>query len=275
MALPVAVQLYSVRDEMQQDVRGTLRAIKDMGYQGVEFAGLFGYSAKEMKALLAELGLKAVSAHVPLDEMLQNPQGVFALYREIGCSYIAIPYVTEERRPGAVDFEKTVTQIRILGEHARVNGLTLLYHNHDFEFVSLNGNYGLDVLYRSVDTALLQTEIDCCWVKVAGLNPADYVRSYQGRAPVVHLKDYFMKGDKKPEKLYALIGLDDDGKEQQEELFGFRPLGAGLQDIPSLLAASEEAGAAWVVVEQDEPAPGMTRLDSVRESRAFLHTLGW
>jgi len=275
MALPVALQLYSVRDEMAADFRGTLEKVKALGYDGVEFAGLFGQEPAQIKRMLAEIGLAAVSAHVPLEALLASPEAVVAAYREIGCGFVAVPYVTEERRPGAAGFADTIEDIRALGEAARAQGVTLLYHNHDFEFEKVNGEYGLDVLYREVLPELLQTEIDVCWVKVAGLSPADYIKKYTGRAPVVHLKDFFMKGDKKPEKLYALIGLADDGEPQQEELFGFRPVGHGKQDMPAILCAAEQAGAQWVVVEQDEPAPGDTRLASVEKSREYLRSQGW
>ena len=121
----------------------------------------------------------------------------------------------------------------------------------------------------------LQTEIDTCWVGVAGEDPASYVLKYSGRAPVVHLKDYYMQGKEKPKKLYELIGIEDDGESASEEAFGFRPVGYGVQNMPAILDASVKAGAEWVVVEQDRPAPGDTPINSVKLSREYLKTLGW
>jgi len=276
MSLPVALQLYSVRNEAAADLPGTLAQIKAMGYQGVELAGIpEGYSAQQVQELLQKIGLEPISAHIPLDELLADPVSTLRAYREIGCRYVAIPFLPEERRPGSTGFAQTIADIRRLGTLCGEQGLTLLYHNHDFEFVKLGERYGLDVLYDEVDASLLQTEIDTCWVKVAGVNPSAYLLQYSGRAPVVHLKDFYMKDGKRPEKLYELMGVQSDGKQAEEELFGFRPVGEGQQDMPAVLASCEQAGASWVVVEQDLPAPGDTALDSVKRSRAYLAEQGW
>ncbi|MBQ8015643.1 MAG: sugar phosphate isomerase/epimerase, partial [Clostridia bacterium] len=144
-----------------------------------------------------------------------------------------------------------------------------------FEFVKIGEEYALDVLYSTIPADLLQTEIDTCWVNVAGVNPAEYIEKYSGRAPVVHLKD-FKKSGEKLGKLYDLIGIDDEGAEQEEEdAFSFMPVGYGVQDMPAILASCENAGAQWVVVEQDSPAKDDTPMNSVKLSREYLKTLSW
>lgn len=275
MSLPVALQLYSVREDCAADFARALGKVRDMGYDGVEFAGLFSHSADYVRGLLDAYGLTPVSAHVPLDEMLADPDLVFETYRKIGCPYIAVPYVTEERRPGADGFMKTIDEIAALGKKAREYGLQLLYHNHDFEFRKVDGEYGLDILYSRIPADYLMTELDTCWVNIGGENPADYITKYSGRAPVVHLKDFNIEG-KLPKHLYALIGMNDEEEDDGgKSSFEFRPVGHGMQDMPSILEASEKAGAKWVVVEQDEPSMGLSRMDSVRASREYLASLGW
>lgn len=274
MKFSVALQIYSVRDFAEKDFKGTLKKVKEMGYEGVEFAGLYGHEPAEVKAMLEEVGLVPASAHVPLEEMLEDPHGVIGAYAEIGCKYIAVPYLTEERRPGTDGFAQTIKDIESVAAAAKKYGIQMLYHNHDFEFVKVNGEYGLDVLYNSISEDLLKTEIDTCWVNVAGEDPADYIRKYTGRAPVVHLKDFVMSGKEKPEQLYELIGIETEEKEEKgEEAFGFRPVGYGVQDFSSILKASEEAGAQWVVVEQDQPSLGKTSLECAAMSREYLVTL--
>ena len=275
MKLPVAVQLYSVRDEMQDDFYGTIKKMKEYGYDGVEFAGLFGEEPAKIREFCNEIGIVPISAHVPYYDMLADPEKVLADYAEIGCKYVAVPYLTEECRPGTDGFTATVEGIRKIAEAAKKLGIQLLYHNHDFEFKKLDGKYALDILYSDVTADRLQTEIDTCWVGVAGEDPASYVLKYSGRAPVVHLKDYYMQGKEKPKKLYELIGIEDDGESASEEAFGFRPVGYGVQNMPAILDASVKAGAEWVVVEQDRPAPGDTPINSVKLSREYLKTLGW
>lgn len=272
--IPIALQLYSVRRDLASDFEGTLKQVKEMGYDGVEFAGLFDHSVESIKGLLGDLGLIPVSAHVPFNEMMSDPDGVLGQYAQLGCSYVAIPYMTEEHRPGAPGFSDVIESIKMLGRVATEKGMTLLYHNHDFEFVKVNGVYGLDLLYSSVPPELLQTQIDTCWVNVAGENPVEYVRKYSGRAPVVHLKDFVMKGKGKPAQMYQLIGIKSDTDAQQsDESFGFRPIGYGVQDIPAILEASKDAGAEWVVVEQDEPGAGKTAVESAKMSIDFLRSL--
>ena len=274
MKLPVAVQLYSVRDDMEKDFYGTIRKMKEFGYDGVEFAGLFGQNPEEIKAFCEEIGIVPISAHVPYYDMLENPEAVLADYKTIGCKYVVVPYLTEECRPGTDGFAATVEGVRKIGEAAKALGLQLLYHNHDFEFVKIGEEYALDVLYSSVSEDLLKTEIDTCWVNVAGVVPSEYIEKYSGRSPVVHLKDFKRSGEKLG-KLYDLIGIDDEGEQEEEDSFSFMPVGYGVQDIPAILAACEEAGAEWVVVEQDNPAKGDTPENSVKLSREYLKTLNW
>ena len=126
MSLPVALQLYSVRNEMEKDFEGTIRKVASLGYQGVEFAGLFDHTAQQVRDICADAGVEPVSAHVPLDEMLADPAGTFAKYREIGCRFIVVPYLPEERRPGFADFEKTLAEMASLGAECKKHGLTLL-----------------------------------------------------------------------------------------------------------------------------------------------------
>ncbi len=275
MSLPVALQLYSVRDDAKKDLAATLKAVKEMGYDGVEFASMFGLSADYIKGLLDGIGLEAVSAHVPYVDMVKDPKGVLGQYAQIGCKYVAIPYLTEEYRPGEEKFEEVIANAKIIGEVANSYGMKLLYHNHDFEFVKIDGKYALDILYDEVSADLLETEIDTCWVNVGGEDPAGYVIKYTGRAPVVHLKDFYISG-KKPKHMYALIGIDDeDDGTEEESTFEFRPVGHGLQNIPAILDASVDEGAKWVVVEQDAPSQGLTPMESVKLSRDYLKTLGW
>ncbi len=271
MKLPIAIQLYSVRDEMEQDFEGTVKKVKEMGYEGVEFAGLFGKSGKEVKAICDEIGVVPVSAHVPYYDMLENPEKVLADYKDMGCKYVAVPYLTEECRPGTDGWASTVEGIRKIGEAAKAMGIQLLYHNHDFEFLKIDGEYALDILYSTISADLLATEVDTCWVNVGGENPAEYVLKYTGRAPVVHLKDFH--GSKGNGPLYKLIGIEDEEAENAAPTFEFRPVGYGVQDFPAIINAAEKAGAQWVVVEQDNPSMDKTPLECAEMSIDYLKTI--
>ena len=243
----IGYQLYSARADVKQDMGEVLRQLKALGYDGVEFAGFFGKPAGEISALLKEAGLEGVSSHVPLSEIEQDMFGVIAYHRAIGCRYIAVPFLDAEHRPGAPGFSGVIRTIAKFGALCREAGIQLLYHNHDFEFVQVSGQFGLDFLYGAVDESLLKTEVDVCWVKYAGVDPAGYLRKYAGRAPVVHLKDFVgVKGDGTP---YGLIG---QAKQADAVKFEYRPVGYGCQDVKGVVDAALEGGAEWLIVEQDE-----------------------
>jgi len=248
MPLPVAVQLYTLRDELEQDFYGTIKKVKEFGYDGVELAGFYGLTPQEFKKALDEVGLEVVSAHVGFDQFENNLQQVIDDYTFLGCKYIAIPWLPDDDAPGGKDFASTLPKIEKIAKAIAETDLTVIYQNHDFEFRKVNGEYGLDILFNSVSSDLLKAEIDTCWVKVSGLDPAEYVKKYKGRVPLVHLKDY-----------------NDLGQ---------TPLGQGVQDMPSLLGASEHAGATWVIVELDS-SPTVSPIEAVRLSREYLRSLGW
>ena len=266
--MKIALQLYSVRDLTEKDFNSTLQKVKDLGYEGVEFAGLYGYSSAEMHKMVEAVGLVPVCAHVPIPELINDPAGVISTYKQIGCKFIAIPWLDEQSRPGNENWDKTRADIAKIASECDKHDITLLYHNHDFEFVKDKdtGEYALDMLFREIPA--METEIDTCWVKVAGEDPAAYVRKYKGRAPIVHLKDYMLTGEK-PSQLYELIGVEST-EEEQSGSFEFRPLGQGLQDISSLIDAAAYSGANWVVVEQDFPSAGLQSLDCARMSIEYL-----
>ena len=272
--LPVGLQLYSVRTDLEKDFYGTLKAVREMGYTGVEFYGEdYGNSVVQVKRWCTELGLIPFSNHVPFQQMIDNIDKVIEENTILGVQYIVFPYMDEASRPGIdpVQFEKTVTKLGEVGAKVREAGFQLLYHNHDFEFATLaNGEAGYDRIFAANDPANLQNEIDVCWVSYAGQDPVAYLQKYAGRIPVVHCKDYKLEG-KLGSAPYALIGLSTDNSMKDETgSFEFRPLGMGQLDIPAIIQAAMAGNAQWICVEQDEPCEGLSRLEGVAKSAEFL-----
>ena len=265
MSFFYALQLYSVRDELEKDFYGTVKQVREMGYDGVELSGLNGADPLEVKRILDEVGLKVISSHVPVEEMLTP--GSLARYKQAGCQYVAIPWMDH----GAHNekFAENIEQIRLLANMAREAGLTLLYHNHEFEFSTIEGKALLDVIYESIPADLLQPQVDTCWAKFAGTDPAAYLRKYAGRITLVHLKDFFCS-DADISAPYSLIGKREDVSKNGG--FQFRPIGYGIQDIPSILKASEESGAQWIIVEQDS-SPDRPPMEAASMSIAYLRSL--
>ncbi len=269
MSLPIALQVYSVRGDAKADLKGTLEKIKTMGYDGIELAGLYDYTPEDIKAMCEEIGLVPISAHVPYLTMVADAKAVLSQYAAIGCKFVAVPYLTPEYRPGTDLFPEVIENVKKIGKTAKELGMQLLYHNHDFEFIKLDGKYALDILYDEVPAEYLQTELDVCWVNVGGEDPANYLKKYTGRAPVVHLKDFY---GERSEDMYELIGIEKKTPKKPGN-FEFRPVGSGLQNFPAILEAAEAASAEWLIVEQDEPSMGLTPLECAKKSIDYLKSL--
>jgi sugar phosphate isomerase/epimerase len=267
------LQLYNVRNELGQDFEGTLKQVAETGYKYVELAlaRIYGKTASGFKSALDKAGLAAVSAHVPLEDMVKDPEGTSNFHLEIGCKFIAIPYLSEEDRSTGPNYAAVKKEIAKLGEIVKKKGAVLLYHNHEFEFVDYKGKYALDDLYDSIPANLLQTQVDVCWAKVGGVDPAEYILKYKGRAPVVHLKDFDTSQGGKVKADYDLIG--EAKKARAEGGFPFRAVGHGILDIPGIMKAAEAAGAQWVVVEQDLPTPGKSPIECAKDSLDYLKSL--
>ena len=271
--LPVAIQLFSLRDEAKQDLVGTLKAVKEYGYDGVEFAGLYGKSPEEIKELLREIGLTPVSAHIALPELLADTQRVIDDYKAIGCKNIVVPWLRAEDRPGGANYEETRSNFERIGKLLAENGMALSYHNHDFEFVRLeNGELGFDNLYDTISPSALKMQLDTCWASVAGKSPIRYLEKYKNRCPLLHLKDYV---GEKSENMYELIGIDSENPAEKKQCFEFRPVGYGVQDFVSIIKAAENCGVEWLIVEQDSPTMNKTALECAKMSRDYLKTIGY
>lgn len=271
--LPVGLQLYTVRDELQKSVPAALKAVKEAGYDYVETAGLYGYSYADFKKELDNAGLKIVCGHLTVGQIMDEAAAKELIlgYKSMGAEYLALAYLAEEDRPGTDNFEKVLKAMDKFGAMCKEEGMGFLYHNHDFEFVKMpDGTYALDYMYSTVPAEHLETELDTCWVNVGGENPAEYIRKYANRCPVVHLKDF--EGSK-TEAMYELIGIDKKADTTQNT-FKHRTLGNGKQDFPAILAAAVESGAKYVIVEQDQTYDTPC-LDAVKESREYLKSLGW
>ena len=250
--LKIGLQLYSVYADMQSDLRGTLRRVKEMGYDGVELVGLCGHTSQEIKAACEEAELLPISAHVSLNELKENPAEAVANYAMIGCRHIVFPWVDPPFLPDGEKYAEFLSLAETVAGEATKYGITVGYHNHTDEIRSREGGCLFDRLMTDTSPAVLRAEPDTLWVLCAGEEPLAFLRRYRGRVPLVHFKDY-------------------NGKEG--DAFEFRPLGSGVQDIADLIAVTAEIGAEAIIVEQDRPTPGMTAMECAEQSVKTLRAL--
>ncbi len=271
----IGLQLYSVRDDMARDLEGTLRAVKEMGYDYVEFAGYFERSAEELRRILDGLGLTCISVHQGPEFYDEGGQSAVDFVKTLGVKYSAIPWYRKEALPGSDAWEETRALFERTGKLLRDNGIRQLYHNHDFEFVKVGGVYKYDIMMDSLPRELFSPELDTCWVKYAGEDPVRYLERFSGHVDLLHLKDFTCKA-LGGGPAYALIDADGNPMEvgsREDNEFRFRPLGQGMQCFPEILAAAERAGVETLIVEQDASYE-TPALEAVRESREYLRSLG-
>lgn len=261
----VGIQLYSVRDHMNQDFYGTLKAIKNAGYDYVEFAGYFGKSAEEIRAMLDELGLECISVHEGAETYLNGGKAAVDFLNTIGAKYSAIPWYPIEKLKG--DFDATVEKFKKTSDLLAEGCIRLLYHNHDFEFQKLGGEYILDKIYSAMD-GKLEGQVDTCWVHYAGIDPSEYLLRYKGQMKVLHLKDFECE-NLASGPVYELINSDESNPDKNEAGFKFKPLGEGRQDFAKILAAAEEVGIEYVIVEQDDSYE-QDSIAAAAQSRKYL-----
>ena len=271
----IGLQLYGVREDMEKDMDAALRQVKEAGYDCVEFAGYFGRSAEEIRAMLDQYGLECVSVHQDPKAIVEEGQKAVDFLKTIGAGYCAIPYYASEKLAGTPEWDETVKLFSKTGKLLKENGIQQLYHNHEFEFDKFEGKFLLDWNYETIPAEYLQPQIDTCWVHYAGYNPAEYLMKYAGRIKVVHLKDFVCKklGGGSIYEMADKGGTGERKASREENGFEFRPVGYGVQDFPSIIGAAETAGAEILIVEQDQSV-GHTPMEAAKMSRDYLKSLG-
>jgi len=208
LALPIGLQLYSVRDLLPKDYEGTLRQIGALGYREVEAAGFFGHSPSEVKGAMDRAGLDCVSAHYPLRDLLPKADETIQFGKDLGLKYIvcASPWLKDPSRvkdPGSraardamtlADWRWNAEQFSRIGERVNAAGIRFAYHNHTAEFRAENGVVFYDEILRATDPAKVTFEMDCGWVVVGGVKPVDYLSRYPSRFSMLHVKEFKMDG---------------------------------------------------------------------------------
>jgi sugar phosphate isomerase/epimerase len=244
----IGLQLYTVRREMQKDFEGTLAKVAALGFSEVEFAGYFNRAPQQVKEALAANNLSAPAAHIPLSALRGDLQQTIDAAKTIGHKYLLVAYLLPEERKSLDDYKRVVDLFNIAGERLKKAGLQFAYHNHDFEFVPIDGRVPYDVILAGTDPKTVKMELDLYWITKAGESPLKYFSSHPGRFPLVHVKDM----DATPKRFFTEVGR-------------------GVIDFKQIFASADKAGIKHYFVEQDE-TPG-SPFESIKASIAYLKQL--
>jgi sugar phosphate isomerase/epimerase len=243
----IGLQLYTVRDLMKADLPGTLAKVAAIGYKEVEFAGYFGRTPAEIRALLRRNGLTSPSTHLSFDTLQNGWQKALDDAKAIGHHWVTIAFIAEEKRRTLDDWKAHAALFNRAAAQAKSAGLRFAYHNHDFELKNFGDVRPLDLLLKETDPSLVDFEMDLYWVTFGGADPLDFFNRYPKRFPLVHVKDSSGPPDKK-----------------------IVDVGQGTIDFRSIFAQSNKAGIKHYFVEHDQPADPIA---TIRNSYKYLHAL--
>jgi len=237
---PIALQLYTLREWAAQDFPAVLKKVAEIGYKGVEFAGLHGMAPRDVRQLIDDLGLVACSAHggMPTTE---NAQQIIDECGELGHTRLVTG-------PGgaldtAADVQAAAERLRAGTEALGDSGVRLGIHNHWAEFQPVEGVLPEDVILEQAPNLFAQ--LDVYWIAVGGPDSAETVARLKDRAPLLHIKDGMID----PPQPHTAVGQ-------------------GVLDMPSIIAAADLAVLEWLIVELD--SCGTDMVQAVEDSYRYL-----
>lgn len=269
----LGIQLYSVRDDMKKDPLGTLKQIAAMGYKNVEHAGyskrkFYGYSAKEFKKLLDDLGLLMPSGHTVMgkqhwdaakndftDEWKYTVEDAAI----VGQHYVISPWLDESLRKNYDDFKAYMDVFNKSGALCKKSGMKFGYHNHDFEFSQqLNGKKIFDLILQNTDPSLVAQQLDIGNMYHAGGIALDIIKQYPGRFELMHVKDEI-----KTEK-------GEMGGKYESTV-----LGKGIIPVKEVIDLGRKSGGTKHFIIEQESYQGQAPLDAVRDDLAVMKKWGY
>jgi sugar phosphate isomerase/epimerase len=258
----IGLQVYTLRNEITKDLVGTLKKVAAIGYENIELFGYgegkyFGKSVSEMRKITDDLGLKVISAHY-LSGQGSNAWGTPVNQWEkavedaaiMGQQYMAVAFLLPNERKVLSDYNKVADILNKAGEITNKYGITMAYHNHDFEFVPLEGQLPMEILLKNTQADLVKFELDIYWIKKAGLDPVQFFKQNKGRVPLWHVKD------------------------MEKESGDFAPVGDGVIDWTPIFKEEKTAGLTHFFVEQDNHKYG-TPLGNIEKSLKWLRSFDY
>jgi len=244
----VGLQLYTIRDAMTADALGTLKKVSDLGYKNLELANysngkFYGFAPKEFKKIVTDLGMVNLSSHTQVEAAgitVDNAKKMADDHAALGVKYCVQPWVNEPDR-NIESYKKMVADWNKVGKIMQEVGIQFGYHNHNFEFKSVNGVVPyFDIYMKELDPKYVTMELDLFWATKAGQDPIEMFKKYPGRFQLLHFKD--MKTKQAP---FFDVIKDD-----------VCSVGVGVIDFKAIYKAKDIAGAKYLFVEDDNQGNG-------------------
>jgi len=244
----IALQLYTMRDPAKNDLPGTLKKCREMGWEYVQWSGMPDLPAEKIREALDTAGLKAIACHTGVEQFESDFDGSVKFWKTVGVQFVGPGGMMGDCKKTLQDWLRGAKRFDDLGAKLRGVDLRLTYHNHSGEFETYPDDPRTkeDILMEATKPENLCAELDLAWIQVGKQDPAAYIRKFKGRVPTVHAKDLAENSSKAK----------------------FAPLGKGILDWPGIFKAGAEAGVEWYIYEQDSCPGGI--FESAQISYEFL-----
>ena len=190
----LALQLHSLRDEIAGDPEAIIRRVPSLGFDGVETAGTYGWSADRWRGVLAETKLQVVGAHIGLEQLESEWKTQTEFQRAIGNRRLIVPSLPKDFQT-IEGYSEAARRLGSLGRRAKSEGLALFYHNHAYEFSPVaDGRCGMDILLAETDPGALNLEVDTYWIERGGVSSRDFILRNAERIGMIHAKEFCRDG---------------------------------------------------------------------------------
>jgi sugar phosphate isomerase/epimerase len=237
----IGLQLYSLRDQFEKDVKWTLDLISSMGIENVELAGTYGMAPEKFREMLAAKGLKLVSAHFAFESWRDRLDEVLRDAKTLGVEYVGCAWIPHQGAFGDKECAEAVEVFNRAGKAAAAQRLKFFYHTHGYEFQPRANGTLFDRLMAETKPEYVQFQMDVFWIVHAGQDPVKLFEKYGRRFSSMHLKDM-----KKGTPTGLLTG--------QSDVSNNVVLGTGVMDWPSILKAAKKAKVKWYFIEDESPS---------------------
>lgn len=234
----LGLQLYSLRHQMEKDVPGTLKMVRDWGLSEVETAGYYGRTAAAFAEELKRANLTVKSMHAGYDPLRDNLKQVVSDAKALGATWVTTAWIPHKAPFKIDDIERAAAHFTEWGRALKNEGLGFMYHLHGYEFAPGPKGTFLDTLLQGTPTDAVHYEMDVFWVVRGGGDPVALLKQHKGRFPALHLKD-MAKGT---------ATNDRTGAAPDETNV---PLGTGMIDYPAVLKAARDAGTKLFYIEDE------------------------
>jgi sugar phosphate isomerase/epimerase len=239
---PVGLQLWSLREYLPKDLKGTLAKVRALGFREVEGAGLWKQTAAGLRAALDGAGLRCRSAHMPYERLRDDSAGAFEEAKALGASWIVCPWIPHDKVFGREDALRAADIFNKVSSAGEGVGLRFAYHCHGYEFVPSTEGTLFETIATNSDEKRVTFQVDVFHALHGGANPAQLIAKYKGRVTSLHLKD-LRKGV--PIKAGTPVGKPDEDV----------PVGSGQAEMDAVLRAAIAAGVSLYYVEDESTDP--------------------